>query len=180
MRDSQQYRGAIIAYELNTAFYDGLKTYTDKLIDFDVVPEEKISDRGYANTTDFVHEYVDETNLQHAGSVVPVDNSLGTVRVGYLLGDLHQLAYPVAKNTEVGEGESLPQRATRRVRDLSGRIFKTADNAQTRVSSLLDDFRTGGIGEREELRDEECIPHTVDALLCIDCRNCGPAVPPRG
>jgi NitT/TauT family transport system substrate-binding protein len=94
-------------YELNAAFYDGLKKYTDKLIEFDVIDKDKISTRGYDSTQDFVNKYVNETYLVEAGSVPPTTTNLGTVRVGYLLGDLHQLAYPVAKNSQVGGGQSL-------------------------------------------------------------------------
>ncbi len=107
-------------YELDTAFYDGLKKYTDKLIDYDIVEEDKISDRGYADTTDFVHTYANSSFLSEADSLAPATSNLGTVRVGYLVGDLHQLAYKIASNAEVGGGESLFEKYGVTVTDAPG------------------------------------------------------------
>lgn len=111
-------------YELNTAFYEGLETYTDKLIDFDIVDEDKISERGYADTEDFVNSYVNGSYLLNAESVTTTTSIIGTVRVGYLLGDLHQLAYPVAKNTEVGGGQSLFEKYGVKVEDAQGAPYE--------------------------------------------------------
>lgn len=97
----------IFDYEPDTTFLDGLQTYADKLIDFEIVTEDTLSDGGYSDTTDFVNKYVDESYLQAADSVTPSENTIGTVRVGYLLGDLHHLAYMVAKSTDVGGEQSL-------------------------------------------------------------------------
>ncbi len=125
-------------YEVNTAFYDGLKTYTDKLIEYDVVDGSKITERGYSDTNDFVHKYVNTTYLTEGDSVTPPTSSLGTVRVGYLLGDLHQLAYPIAKNTEVGGGQSLFEKYGITVVDAEGAPYQNG-------GAEMDHFAAGDV-----------------------------------
>jgi NitT/TauT family transport system substrate-binding protein len=113
-------KNIIYNYETDTAFKDGLKTYADKLIDFEIVTEDTLSEGGYSNTADFVDKYVDESYLQVADSITPTNNTIGTVRVGYLLGDLHHLAYMVAKSTDVGGGQSLFEKYGVNVVDAEG------------------------------------------------------------
>ena len=131
-------------YELDTAFLDGLETYTNKLIDFDVIEEDKISERGYDNIEDFVNTYVDESYLSEAQSVTPQSGSIGTVRVGYLLGDLHQLAYPVAKNSEVGGGESLFAKYGITVTDATGAPYANGGSEMDHFAA--DDVDIGYLG----------------------------------
>lgn len=125
-------------YLLTEDFYDGLKEYTDKLIEFEIVTDDKISERGYEDTEDFVDKYVDETYLQDAATVTPTSTSLGTVRVGYLLGDLHQLAYPVAKNSDVGGGKSLFEKYGVTVTDASGAPYSNGGDE-------MDHFEAGDV-----------------------------------
>lgn len=125
-------------YELNTAFYDGLKKYTDKLIDYDIVEEDKISERGYSDTTDFVNTYVNSSALAEADSLTPPTTNIGTVRVGYLLGDLHQLAYKIASDDDVGGGESLFERYGVTVTDAEGAPYSNG-------GSEMDHFEAGHV-----------------------------------
>lgn len=125
-------------YEVDNAFLDGLETYTNKLIDFDVITEDKISDRGYDNSEDFVNTYVNESYLSEAQSLNPPSSNLGTVRVGYLLGDLHQLAYPVAKSTEVGGGQSLFEKYGITVVDAEGAPYQNG-------GAEMDHFAAGDV-----------------------------------
>jgi NitT/TauT family transport system substrate-binding protein len=62
---------------------------------------------GYATASDFVNATVDTSYLQAAMSVTPSATNLGTVRLGYLNGDLHQFARVVAMNTTLWGGKTL-------------------------------------------------------------------------
>jgi NitT/TauT family transport system substrate-binding protein len=125
-------------YDLTTPFYDGLETYTDKLIEYEVITQDAISDGGYADTQDFTNKYVNGSFLTEAASVAPQGSSLGTVRVGYLLGDLHQLAYPVAKSTDVGGGQSLFEKYGVTVVDADGAPYANG-------GFVMDHFEAGDV-----------------------------------
>ncbi|MBM3301139.1 MAG: ABC transporter substrate-binding protein, partial [Deltaproteobacteria bacterium] len=62
---------------------------------------------GYANVTAFVDGIVNTTYLDEAMTVEPSDTTLGTVRLGFLLGDLHQFARVVAMEESLWGGETL-------------------------------------------------------------------------
>ncbi len=125
-------------YQLTAEFYSGLKDYTNKLMEFDIVTQDSLSERGYEDTEDFVDKYVEESYLEAAGSVTPLSTPLGTVRVGYLLGDLHQLAYPVAKNSEVGGGKSLFEKYGVTVSDATGTPYSNGGEE-------MDHFEAGDV-----------------------------------
>lgn len=65
---------------------------------------------GYSNVTAFVDGLVNTTYLERAMAVEPSDTILGTVRLGYLLGDLHQFARVIAMNETLWGGETLFER----------------------------------------------------------------------
>jgi NitT/TauT family transport system substrate-binding protein len=125
-------------YQLTADFYSGLKGYTDKLIEYEIVTQDSLSERGYADTDDFTDKYVDESYLQAAESLTPPTGSLGTVRVGYLLGDLHQLAYPVAKNADVGGGKSIFEKYGVTVSDAAGAPYQNGGEE-------MDHFEAGDV-----------------------------------
>jgi NitT/TauT family transport system substrate-binding protein len=131
-------KNIIYNHETDAAFTNGLKTYADKLIDFEIVLKDTLSEGGYSNTTDFVDKYVDESYLQAANSITPTTTTIGTVRVGYLLGDLHHLAYMVAKNTAVGGGQSLFEKYGVNVVDAEGAPY---DNGGVE----MDHFEAGNV-----------------------------------
>jgi len=98
-------------YAMNDQFSDALVNFTEMYMDIGVIKEDEISGGGYDNVTDFVDQYADESYLELAESVEPSEAILNpddAIRLGYLLGDIHQLAQAVATNMDVlGNGKSM-------------------------------------------------------------------------
>jgi len=80
--------------------------YTDQFIDIGQLSNVSLTDRGYADSTDFVNEYVNTTLLSDATSVTTSSTIYGNVSLGFLTGDLHQMAQYVARNTSNFGGTS--------------------------------------------------------------------------
>ena len=59
-----------IAYQsaLDTDFLDSIRTYTSKLIEFGLIPQAKLSERGYTDPNDFVSKYVNVTFIEGLGT----------------------------------------------------------------------------------------------------------------
>lgn len=53
---------------LDTGFLDSIQTYTDKLIEFGLIPQEKLTERGYTDVNDFVAKYVNLTFIEDLGT----------------------------------------------------------------------------------------------------------------
>lgn len=53
--------------QLDQGFDDSFKEYTEKLIEFGLIPPEKLSERGYSSVDDFVGKYVHPEFLEAAG-----------------------------------------------------------------------------------------------------------------
>lgn len=49
---------------LNTDFLDSMQAYTERLIEFGLVPQANLSERGYSDAADFVNRYVDTSFIQ--------------------------------------------------------------------------------------------------------------------
>lgn len=64
---------------------------------------------GYANTTAFANSITNTSYLAMAPDIQPSATILGSVRLGYLNGDLHQFARVVAMNTSLWGGKTLFQ-----------------------------------------------------------------------
>ena len=98
-------------YEMSSNFTDALEQFTEMYIDTGIVTDGALGDLGYDNITDFVDDYVDESLLAELDTVTPSDTILNPddpIRLGYLAGDIHQLAQVVAGNASVlGNGKSL-------------------------------------------------------------------------
>ncbi|MDD1773047.1 MAG: ABC transporter substrate-binding protein [Methanomassiliicoccales archaeon] len=62
---------------------------------------------GYSNVSALVDGLVNTTYLEKALTVEPSDTILGTVRLGFLLGDLHQFARVIAMDESLWGGETL-------------------------------------------------------------------------
>ncbi|MDH3364943.1 MAG: ABC transporter substrate-binding protein [Thermoplasmata archaeon] len=91
-------------YVMDDQFSTALENFTGMYMDIGVVDEEKIAGGGYENVTDFIDHYVNESYLGLATSVEPSDTILNpdsAIRLGFLLGDIHQLAQAVASSTDV-------------------------------------------------------------------------------
>lgn len=96
--------------EMTEQFKDSLKTFTDMYIELNATSTAVVTGQGYSSTTDFVNKFVNGTPLDAAASIEPsstIVNEGNPIRMGYLLGDLHQMAQVVAQNVSVGEGKSL-------------------------------------------------------------------------
>lgn len=100
-------------YEMGASFDSALETFTNMYIDLNMTTNAKLTDPalGYTSVPDFVDKYVNETYLTAAESMAPsatIINAGSPIHLGYLLGDLHQMAQVVAQNTSAtGTGKTL-------------------------------------------------------------------------
>ncbi|MEW5748233.1 MAG: ABC transporter substrate-binding protein [Candidatus Thermoplasmatota archaeon] len=97
-------------YEMEADFLSALKQFTDMYVDTNIISNETLSDLGFGNVSDFIEDFVDESLLEVAGDVQPSGAILNpadedAIRLGYLSGDIHQLAQFIAQNKTVGGGE---------------------------------------------------------------------------
>jgi len=92
-------------YEMDSSFTSALEEFTQMYIDLNITTNETIEGMGYDSVTDFVDSYVNESLLAEAADVQPSDTILGTVRLGYLVGDIHELAQFVANDPRALDGE---------------------------------------------------------------------------
>jgi NitT/TauT family transport system substrate-binding protein len=97
-------------YEMDDDFLSALKQFTEMYVESNVITNETIADLGYSDVDEFIEDYVDESFLAAAQDIEPSDTILNpadedAIRLGYLSGDLHQLAQFVALNKTVGGGE---------------------------------------------------------------------------
>ncbi len=108
-------------YAIDSVFLSALEEFVDMYIDTNQTSLEAVQERGYDSVEDFVGQYVDETYLEGAASVEPDLPGLDlTVRVGYLRGDLHQLAYYVANDSRVLGGENMFEKYNVSVKNATG------------------------------------------------------------
>lgn len=98
-------------YEMGSDFEDALETFTDMYIETNMTTNAKLDERGYDSVTDFIDAYVDDSYLEAAAAVTESSTILNPdrpIKLGYLLGDLHQLAQFVAQDkTLLGNGKSM-------------------------------------------------------------------------
>jgi NitT/TauT family transport system substrate-binding protein len=100
-----------LTYDLTGDFEDWMKTITEKYIELDLIANNTLQDRGYDDVDDFVDQYVNSSYLALAQDIEPSDTILNAddpVRLGYLVGDLHQFARVIAANDTLwGDGKDL-------------------------------------------------------------------------
>jgi NitT/TauT family transport system substrate-binding protein len=122
-------------YATDDVFTAALENFTEMYIDLGVIGEEKIADGGYENVTDFIDQYVNGSYLGIAQSMEPTDTILNPdspIRLGFLSGDLHQLAQAVAKSNEViGNGKSIFEDYGLNVEDAIGAPFANGGAVMT-------------------------------------------------
>ena len=111
MRDEAVVSEALLhmkyGYEMNSSFIDALETFTDIYLDTGFITEEEFTDGGYSNVSDFIDSYVDESYLDDSVEIQPSSTILNPddpIRLGFLQGDLHQLAQAVALSDEILPG----------------------------------------------------------------------------
>lgn len=113
-------------YGMNQNFRDSLKQFTDMYIDTNMTTAAKLQSRGYSSTTDFISKYVNSSYLDAAMSMTPsstILNPSNPIHLGYLLGDLHQMAQVVAQNTTAFGGKSMFQKYGLLVTNATGAPF---------------------------------------------------------
>lgn len=122
-------------YWMGSDFKSALEQFTQMYIDLNITTTEKLALRGYSSVGDFVDKYVNNSLLTPAMAVQPSDtilNSGSPIRLGYLLGDLHQMAQAVAKNTTAwGTGKSMFQMYGLEVVDAVGAPFSAGGAVMT-------------------------------------------------
>jgi NitT/TauT family transport system substrate-binding protein len=99
-------------YQMNDDFLSALTQFTDMYMDSNIITNETLADLGFEDAAEFVDDYVDESFLVAADAIEPSATILNpaeedAIRLGFLSGDLHQLAQYVARNATVGGGKSL-------------------------------------------------------------------------
>jgi NitT/TauT family transport system substrate-binding protein len=101
----------VLTYEITSDFEDWMELITEKYIDLDLIENTTLATRGYDSVEDFVDQYVNSSCLEMAEDIEPSDvilNEDDPVRIGYLVGDLHQFARVIAADDTLwGENKSL-------------------------------------------------------------------------
>jgi len=113
-------------YAMDQNFRSDLKQFTDTYIADNMTTTAKMQGLGYSSTTDFISEYVNGTYLDATSSITPsttILNPGSPIHLGYLLGDLHQMAQVVAQNTTFFGGTSMFQKYGLLVTSAAGAPF---------------------------------------------------------
>jgi len=95
-----------LLYDMNEQFKDYLVNFTEDFIDLEQTSDDAVTARGYSSVEDFVDTFVDDSYLETANGLNKTDTIVGTVRLGFLQGDLHQFARVVATNVTMWDGTS--------------------------------------------------------------------------
>lgn len=96
-------------WEMGAEFRQALEQFTEMYIDSGIIEEGTVENRGYQNVTDFISSYVNSTYLDEIDAVTDSPEILNPddpIRLGYLAGDIHQLAQYVAANKSVLGGSA--------------------------------------------------------------------------
>ncbi len=97
-------------YQMGSEFEQSLRTFTDMYLELNMTSTAKMTSRGYTSTSDFINKFVNDTPLSASSSIQPsatIINAASPIKMGYLLGDLHQMAQVVAQNASAGGGKSM-------------------------------------------------------------------------
>ncbi len=97
-------------FQMGSEFKDYLRKFTDMYIELNMTTAAKLESRGYTGTSDFISKFVNDTPLDAAYAIQPsatIINAAKPIKMGYLLGDLHQMAQVVAQNVTAGGGKSM-------------------------------------------------------------------------
>ncbi|MEM4232780.1 MAG: ABC transporter substrate-binding protein [Thermoplasmata archaeon] len=128
-------------YVVDGAFTSALEKFVNMYIETNQTSLEAVKARGYDSVGDFVDSFVNETYIAQAESIQPDQEWLDDVevRVGYLLGDLHQLAYYVASDDRVlGDGRSIFEKYRINVTDAAGAPYANG-------GVVMDNFAAGNV-----------------------------------
>ena len=114
-------------YEMTAEFRSALEQFTDMYIESNLTTNATLTSRGYSSVSDFIGTYVDGSYLETAASVQPSETILNPddpIQLGFLMGDLHQLAQKVASDARVlGGTQSLFETYGLNVENATGAPF---------------------------------------------------------
>lgn len=114
-------------YEMTTEFRSALEQFTDMYVESNLTTNATLTSRGYSSVSDFIGTYVDGSYLETAASVQPSETILNPddpIQLGFLMGDLHQLAQKVASDARVlGGTQSLFETYGLNVENATGAPF---------------------------------------------------------
>jgi NitT/TauT family transport system substrate-binding protein len=113
-------------YEMGSKFRSDLEQFTDMYIETNMTQSSKLTERGYSSVSDFVSKYANGTYLGQASSITPsstIINPSSPIKLGYLLGDLHQMAQVVAQNKSIVAGKSIFEKYGLNVESATGAPF---------------------------------------------------------
>jgi len=94
-------------YAVTLQTIDYIKWYTEQFINIGQLTNASLTARGYSSASDFANKSVNTSYLVQAALASKNSTILGDVSLGFLTGDLHQMAQVVARNTTVFGGTSL-------------------------------------------------------------------------
>jgi hypothetical protein len=96
---------------MDKSFTDAIELFTQTYIDDGWITNETFADRGYSSVSDFSDKYINGSYIETADTVTPTSTMFPTtIKLGFLTGDIHQLAQAVAFNSTVFGGQSLFQK----------------------------------------------------------------------
>jgi NitT/TauT family transport system substrate-binding protein len=98
----------ILDYGLeDPAISDYFEMFTQDYINANYTQMSKVTDKGYDSINEFIDDYIDESYLATADNWQKQESIIGSVRLAYLTGDLHQFARVVAMNSSFFGGKNL-------------------------------------------------------------------------
>jgi len=94
-------------YALSQQAISDIAWYAEQFIEIGQMTNASMTARGYSSPIDFASKYINTSYLASAASVAPSGTIYGNVSLGFLTGDIHQLAQVVARNTSAFGGACL-------------------------------------------------------------------------
>ncbi len=128
----------IYGYTMGSTFTSALEEFTQMYIDTNMTSDSALEERGYSSVSDFVDQYVDQSLLEGAASIEPrstILNPDAPIRLGYLNGDLHQLAQFVAQDERVLGDQTLFEKYGVNVESAIGAPFANGGVVMTQFAA---------------------------------------------
>lgn len=94
-------------YAVTQQTIDYIKWYTEQFVNIGQLTNASLTARGYSSASDFANKSVNTSYLGQADLASKNSTILGNVSLGFLTGDLHQMAQVVARNATLFGSTSL-------------------------------------------------------------------------
>ena len=125
----------VFGYSMSSGFKSALEQFTEMYIDTNLTTDEKLALRGYSSVEGFVGNYVNTSYIDSLSTVTPSDtilNPSSPVKLGFLAGDLHQMAQVVAQNKAANGGvKSMLEKYGVKVENATGAPFASGGYVMT-------------------------------------------------